>query len=262
MDDALREGHFARKQMFCSAGLIAWSHRRRFEVGVELARPFAGKRLLDYGCGDGTYLALLMASTHAPAIAVGAEIDPGLVAANQSRFAQTPNLRFVHVRDLAAQQHTGKYDAVVCMEVFEHLVEVEPVLEGFARLLAPAGMLLLSVPVETGLPLLVKQTARRIAGWRGVGDYPGTTPYRWSELCAGLFAGARQHIERPRHRNTDGSEFHDHKGFNWMALREIIARRFELERTVASPLTWLTPHLASQVWFVARKRNGTGASAR
>ncbi|MFY9574693.1 MAG: hypothetical protein WAV20_25105, partial [Blastocatellia bacterium] len=146
------------------------------------------------------------------------------------------------------------YDGVICMEVLEHLVEVGPILDTLDRLLSPSGRLLISVPVETGLPLLVKQAIRRIAGWRGVGDYPGTSPYTMREYWTSLFADSKKRIERPIHWGADGSGVHDHKGFNWMALRELLARRFVLERTLASPITWLTPHLASQVWFVARKK--------
>ena len=72
-DAALRDGHYANKQIFCKDRLIAWSHRRRFETGLTLAARFAGRRMLDYGCGDGTFLALLDATAHAPAQAVGAE---------------------------------------------------------------------------------------------------------------------------------------------------------------------------------------------
>jgi hypothetical protein len=38
-----------------------------------------------------------------------------------------------------------------------------------------------------------------------------------------------------------------------MALRDRLAGRFVIERTVASPLAWLGPQLATQVWIVARK---------
>lgn len=257
MDESLREGHFARKQIFCRAGLIAWSHRRRFQIGLELARPLAGKRILDYGCGDGTFLAMLMADPSRPSAAVGAELDDRLIVECQKRLGARLGLQFVHVSALAAADQRGRFDGLFCMEVLEHVVEVEPLLETFNHLLAPAGRLVVSVPVETGLPLIVKQVARRIAGWRGLGDYPGTSPYSWRELAASLFAGVRQHTRRPVHRHADGAEFYDHKGFNWMRLREQVARRFELVATTASPLMWLPPGLASQVWIIAQKRPST-----
>jgi SAM-dependent methyltransferase len=254
MDDSLQDGVFARKQIFCRAGLIAWSHRRRFQRALELARAVAGKRVLDYGCGDGTFLAMLMRGGHRPAGALGVELDERLVADCQRRFGGEPGLRFIHLRELERAEHAGAYDGVFCMEVLEHVVEVNPILDTLDRLLAPAGQLFISVPVEIGFPILIKQMARRVAGWRGLGDYPGTSPYSWSELCVSVFAGPRQHITRPLHRHPDGSAFHDHKGFNWRLLREGIARRFTLLQTVGSPLAWLPAGWASQVWLVLRKR--------
>ena len=257
-EPALRDGHYAAKQIFCKDRVIAWSHRRRFETGLALARDFRGRRLLDYGCGDGTFLAMLLATADRPAEAIGAELDEYQVTDCRTRLGDRVGLAFVSIDSLDLPAHRGRFDAIVCMEVLEHAVAIDAVLDRLSRLLAPAGTLLVSVPVETGLPLLAKQAARRIAGWRGIGDYPGTSPYNWREYCASVFAGSRPHLTRPVYGG--GTPFHDHKGFNWMALRDRLARRFTIDRVVASPLPWLGPHLATQVWFVARKSQGTGDS--
>ncbi|MEK7684047.1 MAG: methyltransferase domain-containing protein [Verrucomicrobiota bacterium] len=262
MNEVIGQGHFARKQIFCSSKLISWSHRRRFQIGLALARSFAGQTILDYGCGDGTFLALLMESKDRPGCAVGAEIDERLVEDSQNRFASIPRLSFVRLKDLKTAEHAGRYDAVFCMEVLEHVVEIEPLLNDFDRLLAPTGQLLISVPVEIGLPIIIKQVVRRIAGWRGLGDYPGTSPYSVSELWASVFARERQHIKRPLHRQPDGSAFYDHKGFNWKLLRKKIGQRFKLLQTVASPLTWLPPRWGSQVWFKAGPKTPSNHSSR
>jgi hypothetical protein len=122
--------------------------------------------------------------------------------------------------------------------------------------LAPGGTLVVSVPVETGVPLLVKQAARRVAGWRGLGDYSHTSRYTIAEYWAGVTAGRAQHMARPQY--GDAIPFHDHKGFNWQALRDRLCRRFALNETLASPIAWFGPHLASQVWFVMRKGTRLG----
>jgi hypothetical protein len=165
------------------------------------------------------------------------------------------------VRDLDTQEHAARYDAVFCMEVFEHVVNWEPELARLDRLLAPHGTLIISVPVETGLPLLIKQTVRRVAGWRGIGHYPGTSPYTLPELAASVFAGSRQQIVRPLFENGGGPSY-DHKGFNWMVLRARLRRQFDVEQVVASPFRRLGPHLATQAWFVMRRRASGEARSR
>jgi SAM-dependent methyltransferase len=253
IDETLRDGHYAAKQIFCRDRVIAWSHRRRFEIGLDLARRFTGRRLLDYGCGDGTFLAMLQATGAAPGETVGAELDEFQVTDCQARLGSR-GLRFVSIADLDDDAHRERYDAVMCMEVLEHVVEVDMVIERLWRLTAPDGTLMVSVPVETGVPLLVKQSARRVAGWRGIGDYPGTSPYTLREYWASVFAGRRQHLDRPIYDAGGGTPFHDHKGFNWMTLAERLRGRFVVDETIASPMPWLGPRLATQVWFVARKR--------
>ncbi len=252
-DESLGEGHFARKQIFCKDRLIAWAHRSRFEIGLELARECAGGRVLDYGCGDGTFLAMLMDQPTVPAAAIGAELGADGVRDCRARLGNKAGLEFLQIEELNGAEHAATYDYIFCMEVLEHVVELETVLDDFVRLLVPNGRLFVSVPVETGLPMIVKQVARHIAGWRGIGDYPGIAPYTWREYWQSIFAGRRQHIARPIHRHADGSGFHDHKGFNWMALREMLTERFQIERQISSPLPWLPAHLASQVWLIVRK---------
>ncbi len=252
LDESIHEGHYAKKQILCKDWLISWSHRRRFLLGLELAREISGRRILDYGCGDGTFLWMLMASSFAPSEAVGAEVHESLVTDCAARL-QRPGLSFVLIEVLDTPSQFGSYDGVICMEVLEHVVGPDALLDRLSRLLKPQGRLIISVPVEIGLPLLIKQTVRRIAGWRGLGDYPGQTPYTLRELFTGVFAGSRQHMIRPVFQHEDGSRFHDHKGFNWRALREVLAQRFRVERIIGSPCKWLPPELASQVWFLLRK---------
>jgi hypothetical protein len=172
----------------------------------------------------------------------------------RTRFANQPGLSFILDSEIDGSQHAGAYDAVFCMEVLEHVVELEPMLDRLTYLLSSQGKLFISVPVETGLPLVVKQAARRIAGWRGLGDYKYTSGYTPGEYWKSLFATRRQHIERPIYKGDGEYLFHDHKGFNWMRLRETLAARYRIERMFSSPLSWLSPHLASQVWFVAGKK--------
>ena len=255
--DAVSGGHYAQKQILSRDKIVAWSHGRRFATALKLVRSFSGKRILDYGSGDGTFLALAMMADTPPAAAVGAELLESVIDDCRSRYREEPRMSFVQVRSLDSPDHAQRYDAVFCMEVLEHVFDWEPELARMSRLLSRGGTLVVSVPVETGVPVLVKQVVRTIAGWRKIGHYPGTTPYSWGELASAVFAGRTQHVERPVF-DFGGGPSHDHKGFNWRVLRDRLERDFTVDRIVASPYSWLGPGLATQVWFVARLRDRAG----
>jgi len=260
--DAVSGGHYAQKQILSRDKLVAWSHARRFATALTLASRFSNKRILDYGSGDGTFLALAMMADAPPAAAVGAELLDSVIEDCRVRYSAEPRMTFVQVRALDTPEQTGRYDAVFCMEVLEHVFDWEPELERMSRLLAPGGTLVVSVPVETGVPVVVKQIVRTVAGWRKIGHYPGTTPYSWSELASAVFAGRAQHVTRPVFDFGSGPA-HDHKGFNWRVLHDRLTKQFDVTHVVASPFSWLGPGLATQVWFVGRLReraNKTGSS--
>lgn len=247
-----REGHFARKQLSSSSRLVSWVHASRFECAEALFAEFGGGRVVDVGCGDGTLLALLMRSSTPPTHALGVELRDIVVEDCRARYGDIDGLEFVTRTASFVDEHEGAFDTVICMEVLEHIIELEAAVLDLARLTRPGGRVIASVPVETGIPLLAKTTVRTVLGWRGVGDYPGNTPYTAGELWKSTFAGSTQHIERPILEEASFLS-HDHKGFNWRVLEALLRRHFQLERITGTPLPWLTPSLNSQVWFVGTR---------
>lgn len=254
-------GFYAKKQLLSKDKLIAWSHRRRFETGLEILRDLNPQHLLDYGSGDGTFLGMVSNQSWKPRASTGAELDPAVLADCQKRFSGASGINFCLISDLAGGVHQAKFDTVVCMEVLEHVTDLASVLGQIDDVLAPGGRIAISVPVETGLPVFVKQTVRRVAGWRGIGDYKFTSSYTAGELLRSLFAGPAQHIVRPLYKQPDDLTFYDHKGFNWRYLKTLLEQRFRIDRVVASPVAGLGPQLASQVWFVGEKKAGESVRA-
>src|SRR5438105_7465297 len=102
-------GHYARKQLRCRDPIIAFSHRRRFQCARRLIHRFAGRRLLDYGCGDGTFLAL---TRDLFPLAVGADVDPQQTMDCARRFPGQSGIAFVMTEDLAHASHAGAYGIV------------------------------------------------------------------------------------------------------------------------------------------------------
>lgn len=254
MSDRLASGDYARKQIYCPSRVVAWSHGSRFRLAASLASAGAGRRLLDYGCGDGTFMAL----THGTfAEAVGADIDAAQLAECRRRLSDLPGLSFVLTAELSGPAHDRAYGVVTCMEVLEHCVDAERrrVLDDLRRLVAPGGRLIVSVPIEVGPALAGKQLFRALAAWRGHGDYRYRETYTPRELLAAIRGGPN--LARAHHtaQGPDGPiEYCGHKGFDWRILEREIEERFVVERRQFTPLGPLGAVLNSQVWFVCTPR--------
>lgn len=254
MPDPISRGHYARKQIYCPSGVVAWSHGSRFRLAAQLAGEHAGGRLLDYGCGDGTFIAL----THGRfPEAVGADSDAGQIVECRRRLGDLAGVRFVVTSALDAPEHAGAYDAVTCMEVLEHTTDAERlrVVEALGRLVRLSGRVIISVPIEIGPALLGKQFFRAVAAWRGHGDYRHRETYTPRELIAAAFA--RPHLSRAVYTldGPDGpSTYCGHKGFDWRTLEREIGGPLIVERRLFSPMPIFGRVLNSQVWFVCRRR--------
>jgi 2-polyprenyl-3-methyl-5-hydroxy-6-metoxy-1,4-benzoquinol methylase len=250
-------GHYAQKQLLSPSGLVRWSHGSRFRLARALVAPYAGTRLLDYGCGDGTFLGLVQDLFPQ---ATGVDVDALQIADCAVRFASAPAISFLTTDRLTGPSHQDGYDVIVCMEVLEHCpddIQVR-VLDQIADITAARGTVIVSVPIEIGPPVVAKQCARALVALGGLKEYTTRERYRAAELFRMLRATADTTFPREEYRGVgpDGSptRFTGHKGFNWRALERLIGRRFAIEQRRFSPLPWLGPWLNSQVWFVCRKR--------
>jgi 2-polyprenyl-3-methyl-5-hydroxy-6-metoxy-1,4-benzoquinol methylase len=254
MADILESGDYARKQIFCPSRVVAWSHGSRFRLAARLAASVGrGGRLLDYGCGDGTFIAL----THGTfAEAIGSDIDEAQLSECRRRLAQLSHVSFTCAAELERQTHVDAYDVVTCMEVLEHCPDMERtrVLRLLRRVVKPTGRVIVSVPIEVGPALVGKQVFRAIAAWRRQGDYRYRETYSPRELLAAALARPRlvraeYEVDTPQGR----FRYCGHKGFDWRILEREIRAEFIVEERRFTPLPALGALMNSQVWFVCRR---------
>jgi 2-polyprenyl-3-methyl-5-hydroxy-6-metoxy-1,4-benzoquinol methylase len=252
--DLLRSGDYARKQLYCPSVLVRWSHRSRFDLAAALVAPAAGGRLLDYGCGDGTFVAMVHATF---AESVGLDVDPKQVDECTRRLGHLPGVRFdlASAWPLDAWPSAG-FDVVTCMEVLEHCLEDERrrVISELARLARARGLVVVSVPIEIGPSLAGKQAARALAALRGLGDYRHRerySPIEFARSLAGV-AIARRMLEG---RGPDGPyRYYGHKGFDYRDVGRELSEHFTIARRIFSPMRPLGALLNSQAWFVCTSR--------
>lgn len=123
-------------------------HRRRLIRRLLARHAPSARSLLDAGCGPGQLLADL--SLHFPhARAAGGDVSARSLAAARTRC---PDAELFSL-DLGAvdfdREHAarfGRFDAIVCSEVLEHLPDDALALARLRSLLEPGGHLLVTVP--------------------------------------------------------------------------------------------------------------------
>jgi 2-polyprenyl-3-methyl-5-hydroxy-6-metoxy-1,4-benzoquinol methylase len=250
--DLLRDGDYALKQIFCRSRIVAWSHGSRFDLARRLVEPAAGGRLLDYGCGDGTFIAMVHASFTE---SLGVDVDPGQIGECAARLGQLPNVRFGLTRDLPRAE-AGGWDAVTCMEVLEHCLETERrrVLDELRGLASPRGFVVVSVPIEVGPSLAGKQFFRALAGLRRLGDYAHRERYSASEMAKSVMGWPLVREVFTGSGPNGPYLYHGHKGFDFRVLEREFRERFIVAERLFTPIRWLGPVLNSQVWLIGRPR--------
>jgi 2-polyprenyl-3-methyl-5-hydroxy-6-metoxy-1,4-benzoquinol methylase len=120
---------------------IWYEHWHRYAFAMNLAR---GKRVLDAACGEGYGSALLAEQA---ASVLGLDIDPASVQHASDRYAAgRPSLEYRVADVTALELPPASFDLIVSFETLEHVEAQEQMLAGFARLLKPDGLLLISSP--------------------------------------------------------------------------------------------------------------------
>jgi ubiquinone/menaquinone biosynthesis C-methylase UbiE len=150
------------------------------------SRYCRGKRVLDVPCGMGWGSSMI----HRSAFLVGMDVDLAAVAEASMRYPQIGKFLGADMARLPFRSAT--FDVVTCLEGIEHVPEDAAVsfLAEAARVLAPAGLLLLSSPHATA--------GRHSGNPYHVREY---TPEELSELLAPRFT-VQDIIQRQVHNVT------------------------------------------------------------
>ncbi len=114
-------------------------HVSRYAFAARFAR---GKRVVDAGCGAGYGTAEL--ARHAESV-IGFDAAPDAIAYARTHYS-APNISFLCASCAAVPLASGSADVIVTFEVIEHIQPWREFLAETRRILAPAGVLLVSTP--------------------------------------------------------------------------------------------------------------------
>lgn len=101
-------------------------------------------RALDDGCGRGMYTPFLRKRAR---LVVGIDVSDDHIRTMVRRHGREPRIRFLRASAEALPFRDASFDFLLCAEVLEHLRNDQQAVMELARVLAPGGRAILSVPV-------------------------------------------------------------------------------------------------------------------
>lgn len=157
----------------------------RFGLESAARRPLAGLRLLDIGCGGGL-IAEPMARLGATVVGVdAAEKNIGVARAHAAESGLEIDYRCTSAEALADAGE--QFDAVLALEVVEHVANVDTFLEACSRMVRPGGLLVAATLNRTPLSWAAAIVAAEyVLRWLPRGTHDWRKFLKPHELARGL----------------------------------------------------------------------------
>lgn len=227
------KGHSA--QLYHSRHRVMnWVHGAHIRESLRRAPLSKDALVLDAGCSDGELFARAAGRYR---LAAGLDHNFEALPTFKTRLADQPGA-FPLRGDLKHLPFAGgTFDAVFCLETLEHVPDMPASVGELKRVLRDEGALIVTVPIERGLSILLKQGVANLF----FGGYRGT--YTWSEIW-NAFRGRLDRVPRP--------SLSSHKGFDYTKVIEEIRGRFSEVSVAGLPFKPFGTMLNTQVLIEAR----------
>ncbi len=155
------------------AALPAYAHKnplidflfwKRLNVAFNLVQKNKMKQVLDFGCGSGV-LSYMLAQNGVEVTSCDLEFSPLRLV--QEKISFPKGIKFME-GDIINQPLPDKsFDAIIALDVLEHIENLADYILLFQRLLKPNGVIIVSGPTEN----ILYKIGRKISGERFTGNY-------------------------------------------------------------------------------------------
>ncbi|MCP4005451.1 MAG: class I SAM-dependent methyltransferase [bacterium] len=215
---------FAHENTYRGYSIAALIHRNRLRTLHEILRSLplgeSGK-LVDFGCSDGFILQQLRASLLREEDWELYGFDHNDSFLDQARAKKIPRCEFdIYSLTTVTERFRDQFDVVLCLETIEHCGDFRNALRNLEVACKPGGKIVVTVPVEIGLPGLIKYIGKRVLR---PGEFTDFFVQRSElEYLAALVTGR----DLEKFRQPAQSGWPEHLGFDNNRLNEFIQQEF------------------------------------
>ena len=132
----------APQEFLWEAGWEIPARRYLTAPAIKLLRRFGARSVLDLGCGDGVFTGVLASQGFE---VQGCDASSSGIRVAQNSFPGIPFFRH-NLSEMLPKSQSSRYDAVVSLEVIEHLLLPRTLLGNALHALRPGGVFILSTP--------------------------------------------------------------------------------------------------------------------
>jgi 2-polyprenyl-3-methyl-5-hydroxy-6-metoxy-1,4-benzoquinol methylase len=225
--------------------LTRLAHHSRFDSVLGAIAGVQYNLALDYGCGDGWLLKTAYEQNLIKA-GLGVEIDPQMISAFEQTCINLPQLQVCQPQELAQKISPQSCDLILCTETLEHVGEPEKILDDMLHYSKSGATMVISVPIEIGPSLLLKQLGRYFANRNG--NY-GYERYRFQELFS---AAILWDVKSFPSSHTMDISLKSHKGFDYRNIDKLLQEKVVIEKKFASPFPWMGNLMNSTMIWICR----------
>lgn len=179
-------------------GDLSKLYYRRFDQALNLADLTPSDRVLEVGGGTGVFLLSLVKycnNVYYSDVSLYNDFEAPQVLMDKVESEAAVQFIDTDVTSLAFDDNS--FDKIFAMDMLEHVLQEEQAIEELSRVLDKGGQLIVSSPVEIGVPLLIREIYRFVDGNR-------RKTKTHSELLAGI-------LGNPPIRNEGGHRGYDYR---------------------------------------------------
>lgn len=221
------------------------AHQSRFRQVIQAIGKQQYKCVLDYGCGDGWLLKALYEQGKIQG-GFGVDISPHMLSCCENIFTDIQGFQFFQPDAMEHHIPPHSCDLLLCTETLEHVDDAERAIAQMLPYCKSGAQVVISVPIEIGPSLLIKQMGRYFANLKGRYGYER---YRLPELFS---AAILWDATRFPSSHLENASLKGHKGFDYRKLEQIVAQKINLEQTQFSPFPVLSNILNSTAIWIGK----------